>query len=210
MSLECSRSDFLGQLRAPVIGTIAACTTATGATLHQGPGASAKCGVYDGTIDDRHGVLIPRVCMPSPRATFVLQRRVTPFVPASGHGTGLGDDGRDVHETSDLPPAGDPGEVPPSSPPMLPQLYTTDATLEALIQLLRHHPRGLLLVRNELTAWVLGMNQYRGGRGTDRQHWLSLWNGAEIIVKRKTCKEVTVVPNPFVRVTGCLPTEVIG
>jgi uncharacterized protein DUF3987 len=44
---------------------------------------------------------------------------------------------------------------------MRPQWYTTDATLEALIQLLRPHPRGLLFVRDELTAWVLGMNQYR-------------------------------------------------
>jgi hypothetical protein len=58
-------------------------------------------------------------------------------------------------------------------------------------------------------AWVLGINQYRGGRGADRQHWLSLWNGAEIIVNRKTRQEVTVVPNPFVGVTGCLPPEVL-
>jgi Protein of unknown function (DUF3987) len=104
---------------------------------------------------------------------------------------------------------GDPGEAPPSAPPMLPQLYTTDATLEALIQLLQRHPRGLLFVRDELTAWVLGMNQYRGWKGSDRQHWLSLWNGAEIIVNRKTRKEVTIVPNPCVCVTGCLPPEVL-
>ena len=86
-----------------------------------------------------------------------------------------------MHQTSDLPPAGDPGETPPSSPPMLPQLYTTDATLEALIQLLHHHPRGLLLVRDELTAWVLGMNMFRAGKGNDRQHWLSLWNGPKLL-----------------------------
>jgi hypothetical protein len=77
---------------------------------------------------------------------------------------------------------------------MRPQLYTTDATLEALIQLLHQNPRGLLFVRDELTAWVLGMNQYRGGRGADRQQWLSLWNGADLIVHRKIRQEVTAAP----------------
>jgi hypothetical protein len=48
---------------------------------------------------------------------------------------------------------------------MLPQLYTTVATLEALIQLLQHHPRGLLFVRDELTAWVLGMTSTGAGEG---------------------------------------------
>jgi len=122
---------------------------------------------------------------------------------------GPADHGNDGQQTSHLPPAGDPGEAPPSSQPLMPQMYTTDATMEALIQLLHQHPRGVLFVRDELTAWVLGMNQYRGGKGSDRQHWLSLWNGAEIIVNRKTRKEVTVVPNPFVNVTGCLPPEVL-
>jgi hypothetical protein len=92
---------------------------------------------------------------------------------------------------------------------MMPQLYTTDATMEALIQLLHHHPRGLLLVSDELTAWVLSMNMFRAGKGHDRQHWLSLWNGADIIVNRKTRQEVTLVPNPFIGVTGCLPPDVL-
>jgi len=127
---------------------------------------------------------------------------------ASQHSRSIAD-GRDVHDTSAFPPAGDPGEAPLSSPPMMTQMYTTNTTMEALIQLLHQHPRGVRFVRDELTAWVLGMNQYRGGKGNDRQHWLSLWNGAEIIVNRKTRKEVTVVPNPFVNVTGCLPPEVL-
>jgi hypothetical protein len=53
-------------------------------------------------------------------------------------------------------------------------------------------------------------DQYRGGRGSDRQHWLSLWNGAEIIVNPKTRKEVTVIPYPFVGVTGGLPPDVLA
>ena len=120
------------------------------------------------------------------------------------------EEGDDVQPSGSLPLAGDPRETPPSSSPMMPQLYTTDATLEALIQLLHQNPRGLLFVRDELTGWILGMNMYKHSKGNDRQHWLSLWNGADILVNRKTRKEVTVVPNPFVCVTGCLSTEVIS
>jgi hypothetical protein len=75
--------------------------------------------------------------------------------------------------------------------------------------LLHDNPRGLLFVRDELTAWVLSMNAFRRGKGSDRQTWLSLWNGADIMVNRKTRKEVTMVPNPFVGVTGCLSPDVI-
>jgi hypothetical protein len=115
----------------------------------------------------------------------------------------------DCHQTSGRSPTRETVEVPTSSPPIRPQLYTTDATLEALIQLLHDNPRGLLFVRDELTAWVLSMNAFRRGNGSDRQTWLSLWNGAEIVVNRKTRHEVTVVPNPFVGVTGCLPPDVL-
>jgi uncharacterized protein DUF3987 len=72
---------------------------------------------------------------------------------------------------------------------MKPQLYTTDAELEALIQLLHQKPRGLLFVRDELAGWILGMNIYKHSRVNDRQHWLSLWNGADILVNRKTRKK---------------------
>ena len=40
----------------------------------------------------------------------------------------------------------------PSLSRMKPQLYTTDAELEALIQLLHQKPRGLLFVRDELAG----------------------------------------------------------
>jgi hypothetical protein len=120
------------------------------------------------------------------------------------------EEGDDVQPSGGLPLVGDPGETPPVSSRIMPQLYTTDATLEALIQLLHQNPRGLLFVRDELTGWILGMNMCKNSKGNDRQHWLSLWNGADILVNSKTRKEVTVVPNPFVCVTGCLPTEVIS
>jgi len=53
------------------------------------------------------------------------------------------------------------------------------------------------------------MNQYKGGKGADRQGWLSFWNGAAVLVNRKTRKEAIVLDNPFVGVAGCLPPDML-
>jgi hypothetical protein len=94
--------------------------------------------------------------------------------------------------------------------PTLAQLFTTDATVEALAVLLEQNPRGLAFIKDDLTGWVHAMNQYKGGKGADRQHWLSLWNGAAVIVNRKARKKPIFLARPFVAVTGCLPPDVLG
>jgi hypothetical protein len=110
---------------------------------------------------------------------------------------------RDKHATADTLPA-KPEE------PAFPQLFSTDATVEALAGVLEPNPRGVLFVRDELTAWARAMNQYKGGRGADRQTWLSFWNGATAVINRKSRKEPIVLEHPFVGVAGCLPPEVLG
>lgn len=103
-------------------------------------------------------------------------------------------------------------EQKPTEPtiPIMKQILTTDSTLEALAVLLEQNPRGLLVARDELTGWVLSMDQYRGGRGADRQAWLSFWNGCMVIVNRKNRSEPIMLNNPFVGVVGCLPPDVLG
>jgi hypothetical protein len=90
-----------------------------------------------------------------------------------------------------------------------PQLFTTDATLEALIVLLAQNPRGVALIQDELTGWARAMDQYRR-KGADRQRWLSFWNGAPVIVNRKSRQQPIVLENPLVCVAGCLPPDVLG
>lgn len=105
------------------------------------------------------------------------------------------------------------GSVKPAQKPIEPvmaQLFTIDTTLEALAALLQGNPRGLILVRDELTAWALAANQYKGGKGADRQSWLSFWSGAPAIVNRKTQHEPIMLENPFVCVTGALPPDVLS
>jgi hypothetical protein len=100
-------------------------------------------------------------------------------------------------------------QAPPTKPdaPMMTQLLTVDATVEALASILHSNPRGLLMERDELTGWVLSMNQYRGGKGADRQLWLSFWNGASVVINRKGRPDPLVLSNPFVCVTGGLTPD---
>lgn len=57
--------------------------------------------------------------------------------------------------------------------------------MEALTDILQANPRGVVIHRDELSGWVRGMDQYRGGKGADRQHWLSMWSNEPLIVNRR-------------------------
>src|SRR5205823_5783661 len=67
--------------------------------------------------------------------------------------------------------------------------------------------RGLLIIRDELSAWVKSLNQYRGGKGSDKQFYLSAWNSAAIAVDRQG--KTTLIDHPFLAVVGCIPPEVL-
>ncbi len=100
-------------------------------------------------------------------------------------------------------------QPPPPKPdaPTMTQLLTVDATVEALASIIDSNPRGVLMERDELTGWVLSMNQYKGGKGADRQMWLSFWNGASVVINRKGRPDPLVLSNPFVCVTGGLTPD---
>jgi Protein of unknown function (DUF3987) len=100
-------------------------------------------------------------------------------------------------------------QPPPPKPdaPTMAQLLTVDATVEALASIIHSNPRGLLMERDELTGWVLAMNQYKAGKGADRQMWLSFWNGASVVINRKGRPDPLVLSNPFVCVTGGLTPD---
>ena len=89
--------------------------------------------------------------------------------------------------------------------------WTADVTVEQLARLLAANPRGLLLVRDELSAWVKSMNQYRQGKGADRQFYLSVWGGAPVKVDRVGAGTPTsiTVPHPCLSVVGCIPPDVM-
>lgn len=88
------------------------------------------------------------------------------------------------------------------------QIEANDMTRESLPDLIRENPRGLLAYRDELTGWAKSLNQYKSGRGDDKQFWLSLWSGEPISVNRRG-RRVRVV-DPFVTVCGNLPPAVLS
>ena len=95
--------------------------------------------------------------------------------------------------------------------PVLGRIYASDTTVEALAPVLLTNPRGVAIIRDELTAWVAAMNAYRAGKGADRQFYLAAWAGEPLCVDRKMQGGVPlIVPHPFLCVVGCLPPDLVG
>lgn len=66
-----------------------------------------------------------------------------------------------------------------------PQLYCADITVEALAERLQNQPRGLIVLRDELSGWLGSFNRYNRGRA-DAAQWLSLYGARDLVVDRKT------------------------
>lgn len=60
-------------------------------------------------------------------------------------------------------------------PPVARRYTVNDATVEKLGVILENNPQGLLLLRDELSGWLLGLT--RDDRQEDRAFYLEAWNG---------------------------------
>lgn len=89
--------------------------------------------------------------------------------------------------------------------PVRKSIYTTDATPEAISPLMQINTRGFALIHDELSAHVNGMNQYKGGKGADRQFYLSNWTNSNIRVNRKKEEDPVIVTRPCLTIVGNLP-----
>jgi hypothetical protein len=65
------------------------------------------------------------------------------------------------------------------------QIVVADATLEALADVVSGNPRGVILWRDELAAWLANLGRYANG-GSDRAHWLEAWAAAGITINRRS------------------------
>jgi hypothetical protein len=102
-----------------------------------------------------------------------------------------------------------PHRGPRPEPPVFRHVVTTDATTEALAPMLLHS-KGLVLFKDELSGWVRSMDQYRGGgRGADRQHFLSMWSRTLIKVDRKSNPKPIIVPRPCLSVVGGIQPDLL-
>lgn len=101
-----------------------------------------------------------------------------------------------------------PGKEPPQKPaePIPWRLLVDDVTLEALADILRKQPRGLLLAVDELAAWLGGMERYK--KGSDLAKWLEVHGGRALIIDRKTGSPKTLfIPHASVSIIGGIQPE---
>jgi putative DNA primase/helicase len=104
------------------------------------------------------------------------------------------------------------GEPAPPKPkePALKSVVVDDVTVERLADILDENLRGVTSAQDELSGWVLSMNQYKaGGKGADRQFWLRVWSNAPVKVDRKSRKVPAIIPEPWVSVVGSIQPEIL-
>jgi hypothetical protein len=95
----------------------------------------------------------------------------------------------------------------PEEKPVLEHFFTTDATKESVAPICQDSA-GVLLERDEFGAWVNSFDAYRGGRGGDRQDWLSLWAGKGLKVDRKNADPL-FIPHPAISVVGGIQPDMV-
>jgi hypothetical protein len=97
--------------------------------------------------------------------------------------------------------------------PILRRCQVSNTTTESLKIILDENPRGVVLIRNELSGLVAGLNQYKRG-GDDRQFYIDLWDGSPIIDDRKSDRQQEGAPvfvlDAFTTIYGTIQPDVIA
>lgn len=100
--------------------------------------------------------------------------------------------------------------------PALPEpkrILVSDITIEKLAEVLWNNPRGLVLVRDELSGWFGSFTRYSSGGGkssSDLSTWLSIFRATQIVVDRKTGTQTSIhVPKAAVSVIGTIQPGIL-
>jgi hypothetical protein len=97
-------------------------------------------------------------------------------------------------------------------PPIPRRVNIDDVTMEAVFRVLAANPRGLIMIRDELSALILGLNQYKRGGGNDRPNLLKVWSGKQILIDRvlNVFGEPIRIYHPHLGIAGNLPPGMLG
>jgi DNA polymerase I-like protein with 3'-5' exonuclease and polymerase domains len=104
----------------------------------------------------------------------------------------------------------DPG-APPEGP-LLRRVVCSDTTIEKLAEILEDNPRGTLVARDELAAWLASFTRFKGQKGgTDLPNWLEMYRAGTVVVDRKTTERKTLfVQRAAVSITGGIQPGVLA
>lgn len=92
--------------------------------------------------------------------------------------------------------------------PSQPRRVVEDATVEALQEVLKDSPHGVISMQDELSGWFGAMDKYSPGKGgaADRGFWLKSFNGGAYSVNR-IARGAIFVPNLSVGLLGGIQPE---
>jgi hypothetical protein len=96
--------------------------------------------------------------------------------------------------------------------PEMEHYFTTDSTPEGIARMLGHPQSctaGLVVVRDELVAFVRSFDAYKAGRGGERQTWLSLWAGVEFKIDRAG-RDPYFVVSPTISLVGGVQPDALA
>ena len=94
------------------------------------------------------------------------------------------------------------------TPPPVPArgYFASDTTIEGLHADLDGHPTGgLALLLNEASSLLTSQGQYKGGKGSDREAWLRLWDGNAVRIVRSS--KTSFITGARVQVAGGIQPE---
>src|SRR5260370_26802617 len=85
-----------------------------------------------------------------------------------------------------------------------------DLTIEVLADNLACNPRGILVMKDEISHWFASFDQYRSkGKGSDVSRWLSLYTAARFSLDRLTDHRHLRIWQPRVSITGGIQPKVL-
>lgn len=104
------------------------------------------------------------------------------------------------------------GNAPPMPParfteaePQAPRLRQSDVTIEKCGTLLAHAaPKGLLVSRDEIAGWLLGLTSYNDA---GRAFWIEAYGGRPFRIERVKIAEPVIIPRLAVSVAGSIQPE---
>lgn len=99
----------------------------------------------------------------------------------------------------------------PPEPPAPERVVVSDITIESLADVLQKNPRGVTLIRDELSGWFGSFGRYAKGGSNDSElaRWLEVFRAEEITIDRKTAERPTiVVPQAAVSVLGTIQPRI--
>ncbi|MDX1976877.1 MAG: DUF3987 domain-containing protein [Pseudanabaenaceae cyanobacterium bins.68] len=100
----------------------------------------------------------------------------------------------------------DKGEKPDKPVPR--NYFFQDFTTEGLAQSLEGTTHGTAIAVDELAEMLAGFNQYKGGKGNDRQKWLTIYDSGGMKVDRSSGKRMFLTHTP-VSILGTIQPDVL-